>query len=468
MSNSMVVVFFMLYLTAYVGLNGTVVGILMCVAKLWDAVNDPMLATFVNNTKSRFGKFKPWICFGTLVNCICLVLMFMPIGVENQIISYIYYFLMYVLWGMSFTCVDVPFWSMIPSIANTTDERNEISSLSRTLAGFGGLLVGSGGAIVITKVVPNGSANKWAYFVIACMSCVIFMMFLSLTVIFNKERYPLPENDVKIREIFGIFKTNDQLSAYSMSYLFLKTAATIAIVQFIYLFVYDYDRLYFGLYIIFNVVACTGQGIIMIFYPLIVKKIPREKMFGFSYISAVIGLLGLFFVFFFLKGIGYEQGATEVISGKEFQTVFNIVIVSIAGSMLMISDGINNIGSTVMISDVVDYGEWKTGKRSDSVIFSVQTLLTKLAGAAATLILGAGISASGLPKMIQGINEAGEVVYSFSGAVTDEMLLILRVFMFLVPVPMVVIGYIYYKKKYKLFGEFYDRIKSELDKRHGR
>ena len=108
-----------------------------------------------------------------------------------------------------------------------------------------------------------------------------------------------------------------------------------------------------------------------------------------------------------------------------------------AGAFLMTSNGLNQIGSTVMIADVVDYGEWKTGSRADSVIFSVQTLLTKFAGAIAMFVIGLGIKVAKLPSITQTWDdEAGVFVYSFvnaSGtAITTQALDVLRIFMFLV------------------------------------
>lgn len=460
-STIMVSAFFMLFLTAYVGLNGTVVGILICLAKIWDAINDPIIATMVNNTKTKIGRYKPWIIVGTFLNCFFLVFMFFPIE-GSMTLKYVFYMMIYVLWGMSFTCVDVPFWSMIPSIANTTEERNSVASISKLFAGFGGLICGSGGTVIITNLVPNGSKNNKCYFYVALVMCAVFIVFMASMFIFNKEHYPQPADNTRLRDIFKIFKGNDQLIAYAVSYVLFQSAWTIALIQPIYLFVYDYRHLYLGLYIVFNVLACTFQGIVMIFYPLIVKKIKREKLFAASYIIAILGLISMFLIFFVLKEIPYEQGATEILKGYETATFVNIILISIAGTLLYVSAGIVNIGSTVMIADVCDYGQWKTGKRTDSIIFSVQTLVGKFATAISTLILGIATSVSGLPAMVQTLNEKGEAIYSFSGVVSDEMLMIFRVFMYLVPVPIMIIGYIYYKKKYKLYGEYYDNIKNDL------
>lgn len=440
-SNNMINTYFMLYLTMFIGLNGIVVGLAFCVAKIWDAINDPIVALFVNNTKSKMGRYRPWILAGAFLNCVVLVFMFLPVnfGLSGK---YVYYIGMYVLWGMTFTMVDVPFWSMIPSIADTTHERNSVSALSKLIGGFGGFTIGSGGSIIIG--LTFGSQNVWSYFVVACVAGVLFVTMLSVTVVGNKEKYLIKTTDIRVKDIITVFKENDQLRAYAISYILFIVGTTISLIQPIYLFIYDKNTLDFEKhFIIFNALSCTGQGWMMIFYPQIVKKIPREKIYGFCYGMAVIGMLCMFAVFFILGG----------------NKLLNVIIVSFAGSLLMMANGLNQIGSTVMIADVVDYGEWKTGKRTDSIMFSVQTMLSKFAGALATLVLGVAVAVAKLPT-INPLNN------TFTGEVTSEMLTILRAFMFLVPVPFMVAGGIIYRKKYTIYGDYYIKVKGELDERH--
>ncbi len=469
-SNNCINVFFLAFLNIYIGLDVLVLTIAFVLAKVWDTINDPLLAMIVNNTKrSRFGRFRPWIAVGAVLNCAALILMFLPIGFESLTLKYVYYIGMYILWGMTFTIMDVPFWSMIPAIANSTEERNKVSSLSKLIGGFGGFVVSSiGTSLIIPKIAVSKGAS-WAHLVLAITAGIMMLCFVSVTVICNKEKFELPESKVSLGEIFGLFKLNDQLRAYASSYVLFVSATTISLFQILYIFIYYGDMggigyLSQGLgYTVFTAVSCTGQGIAMFFYYWIVKKIPREKIYGANYIMAIIGMTGLFLIFFILKP---EYGSI----GNDTAKWINVIVVALAGAFLMTSNGLNQIGSTVMIADVVDYGEWKTGKRSDSVIFSVQTLLLKFAGAIAMFIVGVGIKAAGLPSITQQWDSsAGAYVYSFidaSGtAITTHALDILRVFMFLVPIPLCLIGGLIYRKKFWLYGEKYDKIKSEIDAR---
>lgn len=462
-SNNCINVFFLVYLNIYVGLNAIVLTVAFVLAKLWDTINDPMLATLINNTKSgKWGRFRPWMAVGALLNTVSLILMFTPLGADASTAGkYFYYIFMYVVWGMTFTMVDVPFWSMIPTIANTTDERNKVSSLSKLVGGFGGFVISSIGTSLI---LPGFESYEKGYLVLGISAGAMMFCFMSVTILCNREKYEIPNEKVGLKAIFEMFKSNDQLVAYAISYVLFVSATTIALFQILYLFVYCYPNgfNYFSnefSYTVFTIVACTGQGIAMFFYSLLTKKIPREKIYGANYFMAVVGMAGLFLIFFILQPGNYW---------------LNTVIVALAGAFLMTANGLNQIGSTVMIADVVDYGEWKTGRRGDSVVFSVQTLLTKFAGTIAMLILGIGIEVAGLPKVSERYDtELGKVIQEFvdnNGHVVDftagtGALTVLRVFMFLVPIPLCIAGYIVYKKKYDLYGAKYDNIKAEIEQR---
>lgn len=437
-SYGMINTYCMLYLTVFMGLNGIAVGFCFCFVRLLTAIADPIMATLVNNTKSKLGKFRPWILAGTILNAICLIVLFLPINGGTGL-KYFYYLFVYLLWGITYTMIEVPFMSMVPSIADTTAERESVSSLSRLVGGFGGFVIGSGGSVIIG--LTYGMENTKSYFIVAAVGSIILFAMMALVTVSLKERYKLPCLEIKFKQIFKLFKENDQVRAFTGSYLFFSIGASIALFQIVYLFIYDTGHLDFSKhFIIFNVVACTGQGIAMMFYTLITKKLSREKVFGLTYILAFIGLIAMFFV-------SYLFGNNKLL---------NVILFSFAASFMMIANGVNQISSMVMITDVVDYGEFKTGVRSDSIMISVQTLLLKVSGALAMLVLGIGVFISGLPTI-------NLLTNTFSGEVTDKMLTILRAFMFLAPLPLMPVGYIYYKKKYKLYGDYYKSVKATID-----
>ena len=467
-SNNCINTFFLVYLCVYMHLNPLYMSIAFVLAKVWDAVNDPMLAALVNNSKkTKIGRYRPFILLGSILNGVVIVFMFYPLHTSAEGLRYLYYIVLYVLWGMSYTVLDVPFWAMLPTVANTTDERNKISSFVKLVGVSGGYTINTiGTSFVLPKFAAYGMEK--AYFILGIIASVVMVLFVSVMVIGNSEKYEIPHNQVSLSYILGLFKKNDQLRSYAITFVLYNIGYFIAFNQILYLFVYCYENGADFLasnysFTLFWIIACTGQGLAMIFYTWITRKIPREKLYGASYLFMTVSMVLLFLVFFFLK------------PGKEYH-LLNSVLVSLAGSLMMLAAGIMQIGSTVMIADVVDYGEWKYGERGDTVIFSVQTLLMKFAGAVSSMILGIGISVAGLPNVREYFNEnVGKTVQVFvdnagnqidaAAMINGNSLTVLRVFMFLTPIPLLIAGYITYKKKYWLYGEKYDNIKAEIDAR---
>lgn len=443
-SNGMINTYFMLFLTCFMGLNGVAVGFAMCAVRLATVAFDPVMATIVNNTKSKLGKYRSWLLVGAFVNTAILVVTFFPLPFSTHVAwKYVFYLFMYALWSISYTVVDVPMMSIVPSMADTTAERESISSLSKLVGGFGGFIIGSGGSVLI-GLLAGGQTNPKNYMIVAIVGASILIVSVLLMALFTKERYSLPCETIRFKEVFSMIKNNDQARTFSVCNLLFTVGANVAIMQLIYLFIYQ-PYLDFGrTYIVFNVVACTGQGLAMIFYSLITKKLSRQKVYGLTYVFALVGFILMFAMFFVVDKLN--------------NVWVNVILIAIAGSLLMIANGMNQISSMVMTTDVADYGEFKLGVRSDSAIMSLQTILTKTAQAIATLILGIAVAVSKVPAINLMDN-------TFSGEVTSNMLLILRVFMFLVPIPLMPIGLAIYKRKYRLNGAFYDEVKRTIDAR---
>ncbi len=442
-SFAMINVYAMLYLTTFMGLNGIVVGFAFCFIRILSAVFDPFMAVIINNTKSKLGKYKPWMLVGALVNAIMLIALFIPLKEASVGLKYFYYLALYFLWAISYAILDVPSMGIIPSIADKANERESVSSLSKLIGGFGGFLIGSGGAILMEYTY--GKLNPISYLVVAGIGSAFLIITIILPIVTLKERYEVPCETVKFSDMFKIYKENTQLKSYTWSVLLFSVGANIAILQSTYLFIYDAKNLG-GLdnYALFNIVACTLQGIAMMFYTFITKKLSRDKVFQLTFIFAAIGMLGIFGVYFLFPLVGIP--------------IVNVLIMSAAASFLMIANGMNQITSIVMIADIVDYEEYRSGVRADSLIMSFQTILVKVSAALAMLVLGIGVAVSDLPTIDLMTN-------TFSGEVTDKSLLILRSFMFLLPLPLMPIGLIIYKKTYSLNGSFYDNMKAELEAR---
>ena len=155
------------------------------VARIWDAFNDPFMGMIVDNTRSKWGKFRPWIMIGTILYAIILTLMFWNVDFGgNSFLAFCS--VLYILWGMTYTIDDIPYWSMVPALTDDENERSQISAIPRLFASFAWLIVGSFGLKIIDTAGRGDRQAGFAYF--AMMVSIIFIVCSAITVINCKKK----------------------------------------------------------------------------------------------------------------------------------------------------------------------------------------------------------------------------------------------------------------------------------------
>ena len=216
-----------LYLTNALGIKPAFLLILAPLARIWDGVNDPMMGTLVDRTRTKMGRYRPWILTGAILNGIVLALMFnnnMPAG---SVRLYVYVAVFYVLWGMTNTLADIPFWSMIPSFATEEKDRNLVSTIARTFSGLGQGIVSILTAIIVAAIAGvagsdldemGASALKKGFGGWSIIAAIALVFFACISVISTKET--LPENKNEEKFSFGkalkMIRHNDQLLIFML------------------------------------------------------------------------------------------------------------------------------------------------------------------------------------------------------------------------------------------------------------
>ena len=251
----------------------------------------------------------------------------------------------------------------------------------------------------------------------------VFIFTTILTVTNVKEQVKSSKNSEKInlREAFKLILKNDQLVALIGTVLMFNLMAQISGGVAIYYFKYviGIENL-FSVFVGFSGLAEIGS---LMAFPILSRKIGRKKVFFLACALPVIGFLMLF------------------IFGQIAST--NGTLVAIAGVVAKLGSGLTLGISTVMLADVVDYGEFKFGSRNESVIFSVQTLLVKTASAVSGWLIGMGLSLVGyIPNVAQ----------------TASAVMGIKYLMIVLQILLSIFGYVIYRKYYKLNGEYYDEI----------
>ena len=166
-----------------------------------------------------FGKFRIWLVIGTLVNSVVFVLLFHSFNLSGTAL-YVYVSVMYILYGMTYTIMDVPYWSWLPNLTNDPHEREKVSVIPRFFASLAGFSVATFGLYIINYLnKAAGESNLYAekgYTLFAIIIAVIFIVTIGITVFNVKEESTLGISAEKtsLKQAFQVIVKNDQLLAF--------------------------------------------------------------------------------------------------------------------------------------------------------------------------------------------------------------------------------------------------------------
>lgn len=424
---AIVFTYLMFYLTDVVGLAPMFVGSLFLVARVWDAINDPMMGMIVDNTRSKWGKFRPWILIGTLINSVVLIFLFRRPNLEGTAL-YTYYSVAYILWGMTYTVMDIPYWSMLPSLSSNKEERDKIAVIPRIFASFAWLVVGSLGLGIMTTLGKGDMAKGFELF--ALIIAVIFIISAIVTVLNVKEQTITPPNEEKLtlKKAFNVIKRNDQLVAFIGVVLAYNMATQLTGGMALYYFKYVIGNE--GLFSVFTGFSGVSEIAGLMLFPILSSRLDRNKVYGVGATSIISG-----FVVLLVVGIFMPQ---------------NAVAVGAAGIIFKLGSGFILGLSTVMLADVVDYSEFKFGERNESVVFSVQTLLVKFASAISGWLIGVALTLVGYVANVEQ---------------TAATILGMRILMTVIPIILVGLSYVVFKKYFKITGSYHEAMLEELEQK---
>ena len=227
----------MYYYQDVLGLSASFVGVVLMAARFFDAFNDPFMGVLVAKTRTRWGRFRPWIFSGTLLNALVLYALFAA-PVLDEAALMVYFSVVYILWGVTYTMMDIPYWSMIPAVTRTPKDRENLSMVGRTCAGVGSaliamftmLLVGSPWRRQRACRLPLGGADRIsAIFVVTELVCCAAM----------QETTPSEMKTATVKEMFSALFRNDQAMVVVGSIVLINSALYLTSNFIIYFFKYD-------------------------------------------------------------------------------------------------------------------------------------------------------------------------------------------------------------------------------------
>lgn len=398
-------------------------------ARVFDACNDPVMGLIVDNTSTRFGKFKPWIAIGAMVSGIITILLFAEFGLSGT--SYVVVFgILYVLWGMAFTTNDISYWSMLPSLSVDQKEREKIGSVARICANVGLFFVVAG-IVPLTELLGKraGSLRK-GYFLFAIV-VVMIMWAGQLCTLFGVKEPKITKTSQQhtgLRELLLVIFKNDQLliTAISMTLFMIGYVTTTSFGLYFFKYAYGDE----SMYSIFAVILGVSQIMALAVFPLFSKKFDRKTLYTAATALVVVGYM----IFFFAP-------------------TNTMLFIGVGGVLLFVGQAFIQLLMLMFLADCVDYGHWKLGKRNDSISFSLQPFINKLAGAVGNGVVSVVIILSGIKDAESHLD------------VTKGGLMMMKTAMMIFPLICIFVSLVIYRLKYKIDTKLYNQILEELSER---
>ena len=422
-----------IFLTNALGISPAFLLIITPVARLWDGINDPMMGMIVDRTKTKMGKYRPWIITGATINAVVLCLLFNNPGFSAGSVGlYVYAAVLYVLWGMTNTLADIPFWSMVPSFASEEKDRNLVSTIARAFSGLGqgiisiftpvavayfGGVAGSKLDSMTSDTLSKGF-GKWS--IITAVGLIFFAL---ISVLSTKERRIVVNNDkFSFKGAINVIKQNDQLLVF-MLFAMISNAGfymTSGISSYYFTSVLGDLTLQSK----FNLMGTVGSVLAILVVPVCSKFMNNRSIYKLSLSMAAAGYIGMAIMGYLIPG--------------------NVTLLGVCYILTSLGTGSMFVNQTVMLADCVDYGEYKTGSRNQSLTFSMKGFLQKMAYTIQAIIMYATFTVTGYD---------GEAVVQTAQAQSAISFL-----MFIVPPAMMIISLMIFSKKYKIYGEFKQEV----------
>lgn len=423
--------FILYYFEDVLGIGAVSIGVLLMVARVFDAVNDPLMGVIVAKTRTRFGKFRPWLLGGTVLNAIVLYIMFSAPRSFGERQLLIFAWVTYILWGVTYTMMDIPYWSMIPAFAKDSREREGLAQMARTCAG-----VGSAIATIVTMMMVYRLGNgdeRLGFSRFALIVAVIFVLTAVLMFITIQEKSTVEMETTSVGEMFRALISNDQAVAVVIVIVLFNCSIYLTSNLVIYFFKYDFGGdAWRDAYTMFNTFGGAVQILsMMLLYPLFRKMLSIRRTF--------------------YSAIGMAIAGYAVLLILASSNMKNLFLLFIPGFFIFGANGMVTVMTTVFLANSVDYGEVRNGHRDESVIFSMQTFVVKLASGIAALLASLCL---GFFHISESADAAVEVA--------ANSIMGLRVTMTVFPVIGLVIVLISFTRRFKLTEETMEQIAETL------
>lgn len=380
------------------------VAFLMLGVRVFDALNDPIMGSIVDKTRTKWGKCRPYLKWMAVPIAVLTIMCFLPIYQAKSIQSFIGLACVYVVWSVVYTVADVPYWGLSTCLTNNTEVRANILTVARLVCTVGAGIVTVFVPIItdaVTKkykidgvvqsqfVEANANTLKMTYFI-----CALVLVLLAIPCFFygfknTKERFTATDTPPSLGHNLGLLFKNKQLLLIVLSGVFGGARMVYTYTGGLYFAKYVLNNE--ALYSVITLLVVPGGLVASLLVPWMSKKFTKK----WSYIGIHLFGAAVMFIMYF---VGYDA-------------TWKLIVCAVGLILLGLPQGVNNIITYAMIGDTVDYLEWKTGERGEGICFAMQTLINKIGMAVGAFVGVIAYSVAQIdPEAVSGIyiTEAGK------------------------------------------------------------
>ena len=369
--NFLIQTFLFAYFNLVVGLNAGVITTIMLIARIWDAINDPLMGAIADRTRSRWGSYRPWAFFATIPMAIFLVLTFTNVGLTG-VAKAVYCGAMYILFGMSNTASLIPLGSMANVLTDDSQERAVLGTFREFGSSIGNLAGSIAVPAIVTAFIASGMGEAKGYQLTAVVLGILCIVFLGITFVTTKERIEPPKSEGNIFKSFIVLKGNVPGICIVLFFFFITTA----------IITRQMFNMYYGTFVLGN--AGVGNSLLMVMS------------------------IAPFFIMYFIPKIAAKWG-------KKNQLLIGCAVIVVGGILFwlsgtsavmnMVSSFVVGLGQVLTFSgvwsaipDTADYGEYKNGVHAPGAMYAIANFGLKIGMTMASTLLGWGLMASGFDQ----------------------------------------------------------------------
>ncbi|MGX8692286.1 MAG: MFS transporter [Clostridia bacterium] len=446
---------------------------IMVAARIFDALNDPIMGNIIERTRGKWGKFKPWLAIGIVTTSLVIYAAF---NTKLQGWPFVWFFgLIYFLYSITYTMHDIAFWGMVPALSSDADTRNQFTSRATLFAGIGGMTAAAFIPMLTAGDKAIGGNAVTAYGIVALVVAILGPAFLAITIFGTREQRDYnadPVPPVSFKKIWTTITGNDQLLWIALIFLIQQIGNGIVMAGVGSTYIYVEFGYQGGFFTMFQMLGMFVTGFLMIFYPAISRHLRRKKLMDVLMIVSAIGYaLMLLPGLFMPKGLGALAG-------------FDLKFIVVTLGYMLANFGQYGFYLIMMISimNTVEYNELRFGTRDEGIISSLRPFFTKLSSALTIAIASGTYIVFGLLKYTNGIAEQeqlanqglisgeqkAEAIDALLKGVQPGQVNGLMLVMTVLPCVLMFLSYVLYKKHYKLDEDEYDDICRRLEERRAK